>query len=245
MINYDSGLNIFSSTLINDRKYLADFATRAQGDARQIARILEFIKTSNIPYQKIVTLGQIHSTNIAFFDSKLQMNIEHLDDTDGVITKMSNVILTVITADCAPIIFVDKKSGIIGISHQGWRGSLKKLAVKMVELMLKHGAEKASIKVAIGPSIGSCCYSIDDDRYYSFLEEFDGYSAKIFHMHAGVRYLNLMLLNYLLLVNAGLKKENIDFFPFCTRCDKKRFFSFRRDKKSEYGEMFSFVTKLS
>lgn len=245
MITYDTDLKIFSSSLINGKQYFGGFATRALGDARSVARVFEFLSANKIPYKKLITLGQIHSSNVGFFASEEAANVEHIEDTDGIVTKLNDVILTVITADCAPIIFADKKAGIIGISHQGWRGSLKKLAVKTVEVMLKNGADKSTLKVAIGPSIGACCYNIDDDRYYNFLEEFDGYSEKIFHYHAGIRYLNLTLLNYLLLLDEGIKKQNIDFFPFCTRCDKKRFFSFRRDKKSEYGEMFSFITKFS
>ena len=52
-----------------------------------------------------------------------------------------------------------------------------------------------------------------------------------------------MKLNFLLLKDVGIKSENIDFFPFCTSCDKDRFFSYRRDKEKEYGEMVSFILK--
>ena len=71
--------------------------------------------------------------------------------------------------------------------------------------------------------------------------EFDGYADKIFHRHQGKLHLNLALLNYLQTKELGVPEKNIDHFPFCTRCDKKRFFSFRRDKKQDYGEMFSFI----
>ena len=243
MIKYDDSLKIFSSSLINDNSFFSGFGTKFLGDSRKLESILNFFSSNNLTYKKLVILEQIHSVNIEVFESKTKENLEKITETDGVITKESGVVLTVITADCSPIIFVNKKNSVVGISHQGWRGSVKRMVQKMVDKMVDIGAGFESIKVAIGPSIGECCYNIDEDRYYEFKEEFNGYSEKIFHRHGGKWYLNLGLLNYLLLLEKGVKKENIDFFPFCTKCDADRFFSFRRDKKSEYGEMFSFIVK--
>jgi len=243
MIIYDSDLKTFYSTLISDNNYVSGFGTKDLGDARYVENIVNYFSGSYISYKKIVTLEQIHSVNIAVFTPLVTDQLEKINETDGVITKESQTILTVKTGDCIPIVFVDKKNKVIGISHQGWRGSVKRMAQKMIERMIEAGSLKKEIVVAIGPSIGDCCYNIEEDRYYSFLEEFDGYSAKIFHRRGGKLHLNLPLLNYLLLIEAGIEKKNIDFFPFCTRCDKHRFFSFRRDKKQDYGEMISFVMK--
>jgi len=241
MISYDSNLKIFSSSLINDNHIFSGFGTRYLGDGRHIDNIFNFFNNNRIAYRTIVVPEQIHSVNISVFENKDSENLEKVSESDGVITKDSKVVLTVITGDCCPVVFCDKNKGIIGISHQGWRGSVKRMTQKMIKKMLEAGGGINTIKVAIGPSIGECCYDIGEDRFYEFKEEFDGYSDKIFHFHAGKRHLNLALLNYLLLIETGVKKENIDWFPFCTKCDKERFFSFRRDKKSEYGEMFSFV----
>lgn len=243
MITYDSNLKIFFSSLINDERFFAGFGTRYLGDGRRIDNIFNFFNNNGISYKKIVIPEQIHSTNVAFFYSTSVDNLEKIPETDGVVTKEVNSILTVITADCSPIMFVEKQQGIIGVSHQGWRGSVKRLGQKMIKKIIEIGGKKEDILVAIGPSIGECCYDIDDDRYYQFVEEFDGYSEKIFHRRQGKLHLNLSLLNYLQLKEIGIPEKNVDHFPFCTRCDKKRFFSFRRDKKEDYGEMMSFVVK--
>ena len=113
---------------------------------------------------------------------------------------------------------------------------------KMVARMEEVGSRPENITVAIGPTIGDCCYDVTDDRYYQFLEEHESYASQVFSHRGGKWYMNLALLNYLLLREVGVKKENVDHFPFCTKCDT-RFFSFRRDKKEDYGEMFSFVVK--
>ncbi len=243
MISYDSNLKIFFSSLINDERFFGGFGTRYLGDGRRIDNIFNFFNNNGISYKKIVIPEQIHSTNVSVFNSSLVDNIEKISETDGVITKDVNSVLTVITADCLPIMFVEKQYGIIGISHQGWRGSVKRLGQKMIKKIIEMGGKKEEIFVAIGPSIGECCYDIDDDRYYQFVEEFDGYSEKIFHRRQGKLHLNLSRLNYLQLKEIGIPEKNIDHFPFCTRCDKKRFFSFRRDKKEDYGEMLSFIVK--
>jgi YfiH family protein len=244
MIVYNQKLKIFCSTLINDACYFSGFGTRELGDGRNFRNIFQFLHQNEINYKKLVILDQIHSVNIEFFDFNGDKNLKKIEDTDGIITNKRNIVLTVRTADCLPVIFIEKKKKLIGISHQGWRGSLKKMVVKMINLIVKSGGKKENILVGIGPGVGACCYDVGDDRYYQFLEEFDGYSDKIFQERRGKRYLNLMLFNYLLLREYGIKKENIDFFPFCTCCDKERFFSFRRDRKEDYGEMFNFVVRL-
>ncbi len=244
MITYDEELRIYYSTKINDTKYFSAFGTRDFGDGRDIKSIKNFLKENDIEYKQIVTLDQIHSTNIAVLKDKANVGAERIEDTDGVIAQAKNTVLTTITADCLPLVFVDKKRGIIGISHQGWRGSLKRLAVKMIVRMVKLGSRKKDIIIAIGPGIGICCYDVDEDRYFEFKEEMEQYSDRIFSMRQGQRHLNLLLLNYLLLIDAGIKKENIDFFPFCTRCNKKRFFSLRGGKGRDRREMFNLVVKL-
>ncbi len=243
MITYDPNQKIFTSTLINNDSYISGFGTKLLGDARHVERIFQALKALNISYKTVVIPEQIHSVNVKVVDSKETIEVEKIADTDGVITKQNDVVLTVVTGDCVPIVYCAKKAGVIGISHQGWRGSLKKMVQKMVKKMLDLGCKTEDIFAAIGPSIGVCCYDVNDERYYTFLSELDGYSKKIFFSYLGKRHLNMPLLNYLLLTEAGIPKKNIDFFPFCTRCDSERFFSFRRDEKKDYGEMLSFIVK--
>lgn len=244
MIVQDNSLKIFSSSKINGRVFFAGFATKEIGDARQISNILTFVNSIGLGYKQIIILEQIHSVNIETTARNSSERINKIEETDGIITQDSDVILTIRTADCVPIIFADKKNKIAGISHQGWRGSLKRMVQKMIQEMINSGSSKDDIHIAIGPAINECCYNIDEDRYYAFLEEFDGYSKKIFRFRGGAFHLSLPYLNYLLIRDMGIKKENIDFFPFCTSCDQKRFFSFRKNKKADYGEMLSFITIL-
>jgi hypothetical protein len=243
MIKYNEDSKIYYSTKINDKNYFGGFSTKAQGDGRNVTNITNFLNDQKIGFRQIVTLDQIHSANVEVFAASPDSKIREIKETDGVVTKESQTALTVITADCVPIIFADKKTGVIGISHQGWRGSLKKMVVEMIDKMVEAGSKKENIIVAIGPSIGDCCYDISDDRYDQFLSELEVYTDKIFNIREGKRYLNLTLLNYLLLIDTGVKKENIDFFPFCTKCHEEKFYSARRIKKNDFPRQFSFLLK--
>ena len=245
MIILDDRLHIFYSTLVNNERYLSGFSTKALGDGRDPHVILNYFGYQKISYRKIVILDQVHSTNVHFFDGEKKEPFNTIENTDGVITNSEKVMLVVKTADCLPLLFVDKRRGLIGASHQGWQGSLKKMAVKMISAFVKKGSHAQDISVAFGPAIGVCCYDIDDNRAHQFLTEFDGYADKIFHVEKGKRHLNLARLNYLQLLEVCVKKENMDFFPFCTKCDDRHFFSFRRDGKNNYSEMFSFIMKTT
>ena len=244
MIQFDSQKNFFCSTLINDGSYFSAFCCKKLGDARRSHNITTALTALNVDYAKLVIPQQIHSTNIELFTLRNSNPLEIISETDGVITENLKTVLTVRTGDCLPIIFVDKKRELIGISHQGWKGSLRKMIVKMIDKMIDHGASLENIKIAIGPGIGECCYNVEEDRFYEFADALNGMTDKIFHYFRGERHLNLLKLNYLLLIERGIKPENIDTFPFCTFCDKKRFFSYRRDKREDYGEMLSFVLKI-
>lgn len=248
MIIFDKINRIYYSNLINDESYFSGFSTKRLGNGLRESTLFRFFDRLGTSYKKIVTLNQIHSANSEIYTyvddgTPASVLIKNIDDTDGVLTRDSNIILVARTADCVPIIYADKENGIIGSSHQGWRGSLKKLQTRMVENMVKLGGKVSSIKIAIGPSIGECCYEVQEDLYHNFEEELPQYIDQVFSIKGGKRYLNLIKLNYLLLMDAGIPKENIDIFPFCTKCNEKSFFSYRREGKKLQGEMFNFIVR--
>jgi len=146
--------------------------------------IFNFAQT-NIPnFKTIVIPEQIHSTNVSVFNSNSLDNLQRISETDGIISNDVNSVLTVITADCSPLIFVEKKLGFIGISHQGWRGSVKRLGQKMVKKMIEMGGKKEDVFVAIGPSIGLCCYSIPWQRAKTFPQKSITKKGKKYSQHS-------------------------------------------------------------
>ena len=224
MIQYDSKNSVFLSSLISNSKVKHGFGTK------------DFNLSSLKNY---IHPKQTHSDNIVVIDEKNRSSI-NIENCDGLITKIKNVMLTVITADCVPIIFVDEKTGIIGISHQGWKGTLNKLPAKMIDKMLSIGVTLQNLYCLFGPAINDCCYEIYGERLSRFQKEFS--SDSIFRKQKEKFFLNLYKANYLTLIKKGIPPQNIELFPFCTSCDTKRFYSYHRDKKI-VGEMISFVMR--
>lgn len=232
MITYNTKLNIYESSLI-PQNYFSGFSTRELGDGTQRSVILKFLKQNNIALNKLVTLDQTHSSNLAVYNNDYQDTIH---DTDGVITLLSQVAVAAKTADCCPIIFVDDKKKLIGVSHQGWKGSADGLPVKMIRKMLDIGTSIRDIKIAIGPTINDCCYEVGEDIVGLF-------STASVEMRGGKIYLNIAKHNYIALCKAGISPKNIDHFPFCTKCDENHFYSYRREGKSLSGELFTFIIR--
>ena len=101
---------------------------------------------------------QVHSSNVICIDKPGTYK-----NTDGLITNNPNIILTLNVADCVPIYLYANKSKIIGLVHAGWRGTIGGIISNSIENMIQLGAKKKEINVFLGPSIGFCCYVVNND----------------------------------------------------------------------------------
>lgn len=241
MIVLDSGKEFFYPHLINDNNYFSGFATKNAGNAQKKECIDQFFVKYQQPNSFIVIPNQVHGTNIRVITKKTS-NTEFVE-SDGLLTSLNNVVLIAKTADCVPIIFVDKKTGLIGISHQGWKGTLAGMVMRMIEEMVRIGSKQKDIQVSIGPSIGGCCYSVAQERADLFREAYPVDNGYI-NERENTLYLNLLEANFKQLVRVGVEKAKIDYKISCTQCDSEKFFSYRREGKS-FQNMFSFVVKRS
>lgn len=222
----------------------AGFTTSSAGDMRKIQTTKNFFTENEIHPRKIVILEQIHSVNMSIPDPLHLGDVEVLEESDGVVTQETGVALTIHVADCVPILFHDPVAKIIGASHNGWRGSVKNLMQAMIRKMECMGAHAANIRIALGPGIGECCYTVDMDRYILFMEEMERFEKYIFKPHGSGFRLNLLRLNYELALENGIQKSHFDYFPYCTSCDAKRFYSYRRQYKKhpeQFGEMMGYI----
>jgi len=244
MIYFNSLSNTYSSTKLESPSLSVGFTTRDVGDGRDIETILSFLRINQVIFKTLVVAQQIHSSNIAFYEGG-NGSVVFLPDTDGIVTLEKGTVIAVRTADCIPVLYCDQESGLIGVSHNGWRGTLKRISVHIIEKMVEKGAKKENITTVLGPGIGGCCYEIDENLYFEFMGEFED-EMGAFSMHGGKRHLNLAKMNFEILKKEGINPKNMDFFPFCTMCNKEKFFSFRRDHKKhpeKFGEMFSYIVR--
>ena len=186
------------------------------GNGREKKEIEKYLHSQNIQFQKLIDPDQQHTDNIIVNPTS------DVENCDGLITEKKGTVLTMITADCIPLLCIDTRKQIVGISHNGRRGTEQKLVQKMIQKFYALGSTLHDLRIAVGPAIGACCYPM-----------------------------NLNKENVDQLLAMGIKKDHIDFFPFCTKCDSKRFFSYRRFKKESFysaqdvpsfPEQFSFIS---
>jgi YfiH family protein len=184
----------------------------------------------------LTTAEQIHSDNILYVNKSnvgkgAKFYADAIKTTDALITDCKNIPLMLFFADCVPVIIVDPVNKAIGISHAGWKGTVKKIAQKTVLAMgQQFNTKSQDCLIGIGPSIGACCYEVDDGVVKQFQQSF-GEEANIFIKPFENKWtLDLWMANKLQLIEIGIKAENIDNSNICTACNSKIFFSYRADQ---------------
>ncbi|MCF6465180.1 peptidoglycan editing factor PgeF [Clostridium sp. Cult2] len=184
----------------------------------------------HISIDRIVSVNQVHGTNIKIVDSELINSKMALSlEVDGLITDIPNVVLTTYHADCVPIYFLDIAKKIIGIAHGGWRGTFDNISGKMIDTMKnKYDSNTKDILVGIGPSIGPCCYEVGKDLGEKFSERYNRFHDII--IRNGKIFLDLWKINYLQIEEKGIPKENIILSNICTSCEIDKFYSYRKEK---------------
>ena len=164
---------------------------------------------------------------------------------DALITQDKDVTLVTYYADCTPLFFVDTKTHAIGLAHGGWRGTVERIAVNTVKAMEQEfGTKPEDLICCIGPVIGKCCYEIDEEcaKQFKALAEID--TNEILEAKADGKYMaDLALTNKLLLLNAGVKEENITISDLCTRCNSDLLWS-HRATGGQRGTMAAFMKIL-
>lgn len=162
------------------------------------------------------------------------------EGVDGLVCKDSGVLLSVRGADCVTVLLYDFKNKVCGACHSGWRGTAGGIVRNAVKEMCDLGAEKDSIIAAIGPSVGGCCYSVNEDVLAEF-ERADKAFTACFESRNGTLYLNLQRAVSHTLISAGLKAEHISDCGECTVCNGNNYFSHRKSGVMR-GTMAAFIT---
>lgn len=147
---------------------------------------------------------------------------------DGLVCDRSGPVLGAFAADCVPILFAEPVARVCGAAHAGWRGALAGVAERVVERMVEAGADAAQVRVALGPSIGPCCFEVGPEVVAAFRARMGDLPGLVV---AGPHkdHVDLRVALGWSLAQAGVTAERIDAAPPCTRCHPDRFFSYRRD----------------
>ena len=193
----------------------------------------------DLPEKNLITLNQTHSNKVGIIDN---FQIKKKYNYDGIVTKNKNIILGILTADCAPVLFYDSSNSIIGACHAGWRGSLDGIIKNTINAMQLLGSKKNKIKCAIGPCIESDSYTVNSDFYKKFIQK-DIKNSLFFITGKNKKYkfcLKNYIINELIKLNIGsIYSINIDTYN-----SEHLFYSYRRSlhkKENDYGRMISTI----
>lgn len=208
----------------------------SRGDSKEnVMRNFEIIcKVNNMDYKNIVMSSQTHKTNIRHVNEldrgKGILYKSDIEDTDGLITNVPNVVLVTFFADCVPLLFLDPVKKVIALSHAGWRGTVDGIGRKTIEEMASvYGSKPKDILTAIGPSIGKCCFQVDKPVVMEFNEKLEFSSKYIIpDTNFESKYkIDLWGINYEIMKKAGILPKNISVSGLCTMCNSELLFSHR------------------
>jgi purine-nucleoside/S-methyl-5'-thioadenosine phosphorylase / adenosine deaminase len=150
---------------------------------------------------------------------------------DALATTRAGLPLAISTADCLPIVLYDARGGRLAAVHAGWRGTAQAIARAAVADLAAAGSVPADLAVAIGPSIGPCCYEVDAPVIERFGAAFpEGHEAWFTPKGPGRWMLDLWQANLDQLTAAGVPPERVDLLRLCTGCRPDLLFSYRREK---------------
>lgn len=198
---------------------------------------------------RLLTINQVHGNDVLIIDKPVK-DISSISKTsaDAIITNQYGIAIGILTADCVPILLADPVKKLISVVHAGWRGTVKRIVQKTIEIMIKHfDSDKKAILAAIGPSIGQCCYKVDEvvAKEFGDNEFIIPLSPLVKVESKGNRgdfewMLDLKRANLNQMLNSGLLEKNVSVEDICTSCRNDLFFSYRADNKKT-GRQLNFI----
>lgn len=205
-------------------------------------------KALGVDAEKMVLSYQTHTTNVKLVTQsdagKGIVKEREYKDVDGLVTNVPGITLVTFYADCVPLYFLDPVRKAIGLSHSGWRGTVKRMGEVTVKKMeASFGTRAEDLIACIGPSICKTCYEVGAEVAEEFRKGFDEkYWKEILAEKENGKYLlDLWKANEIVLLEAGLRKENIQITDICTHCNPDYLFS-HRTTGNERGNLAAFLS---
>lgn len=192
--------------ILDKDNYTIYISEKKDGTAREIK---DFIYTK-----------QVHWDNIAIVETPTDFI---WSENDAIISKLSNIKIGVLLADCNGIILMGKTR--YGVIHAGWKWLQNNILLKGIEKLKKIGEDINDIKVFVGPSIRVCCYEVGT--------EFTQYFDQKYLIPTGEKY-HLDMIRYIQdsLDQANIPRENREIYLTCTHCSDQ-FFSYRKGNNNQ------------
>ena len=193
-----------------------------------------------LPDAELVTVHQVHSADALYADRAWPQ--DERPHADAMVTDRPRLLLGILTADCAPVLFADSDAGVIGAAHAGWRGALAGVTDSTIAAMEKLGARRHRIAAAVGPCIAQLSYEVGDYFRRSFVEQEPGSERFFAESATGKPHFDLPAYVVHRLIAAGV--ELVEALHLDTYAEPDRFYSFRRAThrgEADYGRQVSLI----
>jgi YfiH family protein len=178
----------------------------------------------------MVSVKQVHGADALVLDRPVGAGEEFAGGWDALITNQPEVLLTVRTADCVPVLVHDPVRKVVAAIHAGWRGAVAGIVPRTLSMMRRRfGSEPRSVLVGIGPSVGPCCYEVDEPVLARLRESFADWRMVVREAGPGKALLDLRALVQRQAQAHGVAEESIKAVNVCTVCHPAIFYSYRRE----------------
>ncbi len=188
--------------------------------------------------EALISLNQIHSTAVVTVTAPPTERIS----ADSMVSNVPGLGLSVLTADCQPVLFADAKARVIGAAHAGWRGARDGVLEATVDAMEALGAKRGDIHAVIGPTISQVAYEVGLEFFSGFVAD-DPENSRFFVPGQGDKlWFNLPSFGLHRLRRAGVGRA--EWTGHCTYSDPERFYSYRRTThagEADYGRLISVI----
>jgi len=194
----------------------------------------------NVSKKNLFLMNQTHSNKVVTIN---ESNIDTQQiNADALITKIENIAISVLTADCVPVLIYEDVNRVVACIHAGWRGAVNGIIKNTLDEIINM-SKNNRIYVAVGPCIGVKNYEISKEFYDVFIKE--SKENEIFFFPTKKDKFLFDLRKY---VNFKIKEFNIEHvenIDFDTYAEKENLFSFRRSMKlgeKDYGRCISTIS---
>jgi polyphenol oxidase len=174
---------------------------------------------------------QIHGSRVLVAERE-----GRLGEADALLTERAELPLAIFTADCLPVVIWDPAGRRLAAVHAGWRGTVQSVTRAAVDGLVEAGSSADGLVVAIGPSIGPCCYEVDGPVIDRLSAAFPGgWERWTIPAGPGKWMLDLWKANEDQLAAADVDPAMVENLRLCTSCNLDRFFSYRRERPTRLG----------
>ncbi|MBY4893129.1 peptidoglycan editing factor PgeF [Rhodobacteraceae bacterium N5(2021)] len=184
----------------------------------------------------LASVHQVHSADAVVADLAAKPK------ADGLVTDTPGVALTILTADCQPVLFADRDAGVVGAAHAGWKGALDGVLEATLEKMEDLGADRGRVRAVIGPSISQRAYEVGQEFLERFMDEDPDHGRFFVNGVDGKYQFDLVGFGLWRLRAAGVAEA--EWTGHCTYSDPALFYSYRRAThrgEADYGRLIASI----